>query len=87
MNQIQKRNIVVLAMAGLTAGLAGCGGSTPAPAPAAAEASEPSGDKNGCKGEGTDKHSCNGEMKKDDMKGGGDAMPAGSAAPPEKPMP
>jgi hypothetical protein len=84
MNHGQRKVVMTLALAGITAGIAGCGGA--APPEAASPATEPAGEKAGCKGEVGEKHACGGDMKKDDMKEG-DAMPAGSGAPPDKPAP
>jgi len=84
MNQGQRTTLITLALAGITAGLAGCGGATPPEA--ASPAAEPAGEKSGCKGEAGEKHGCSGDMKdmkKDDMKAG-EASPA---MPPEKPAP
>ena len=75
---------MTLALAGIAAGLAGCGAAAP-PEPAS-PGSEPSGEKAGCKGEVGEKHACNGDMKKGDMKEG-DATPSSPGAPSEKPAP
>ena len=79
MSQGQRKTLISLALAEITAGLAGCGGAPPPEA--ASPAAEPAGEKAGCKGEADGKHACNGDMKK------GDAMPASPAAPTEKPAP
>ena len=87
MNQGQRNKLITLALAGITAGLAGCGGAPPPEA--ASPAAEPAGEKAGCKGEAGEKHGCSGDMKgmkKDDMKHG-DAMPATPATPAEKGAP
>lgn len=84
MNHSQRKTMMTLALAGITAGLAGCGGA--ASPEAASPATEPAGDKAGCKGEMGEKHACSGDMKKGDMKEG-DAMPASSGTPAEKPAP
>ena len=79
MNEAQRKTLVTLAIAGITAGLAGCGGAPPSEA--ASPAAEPSGEKSGCKGEAREKHGCSGDMKD------GDAMPVSPATPPERPAP
>lgn len=73
------KHIVALALAGLTAGVSGCGGSSPA---AEAPAAEPTADKHGCKTDGEGKHVCGAEMQKGK---GGATAPAG--APADEPVP
>lgn len=53
---------MLLAAAGLAAGISGCGGSTPPPD---AAAQEPNMEKHGCKTDAEGKHSCGGEMKEE----------------------
>lgn len=79
MNQRQRKTLITLALAGITAGVTGCGGAPPPEA--ASPAAEPQGEKSGCKAEMGEKHSCGGEMKNHDMKDGDDT----SAAPPANP--
>lgn len=74
MTSQSKQTLMILAAAGLAAGISGCGGST---LPADAAAQEPSMEKHGCKTDADGKHSCGGEMK-DDMKGES-TVPAPSA--------
>jgi hypothetical protein len=57
MDARQARKLVLVAVAGLTSGLAACGGATPpAESPAAGE---PAGEKHACKA-GSDKNGCGG---------------------------
>lgn len=77
------KHLVALALAGITAGLSGCGGSTPG---AEAPAAEPAAEKHGCKTDAEGKHVCGAEMKKDEA--GGETTPAATpeapAAPPQQ---
>lgn len=75
------KHIVALALAGLAAGVSGCGGSTPA---AEAPAAEPTGEKHGCKTDADGKHVCGAEMKKGEHSG---PAPAPTDAPTEEAKP
>ena len=76
MNQ-QIKTLVPLAVAGLASG---CGGTTPpADTVSADTANEPSGDKDGCKGEPGEKHSCGADMKDETPKGEAGASAVGPA--------
>lgn len=77
----QMNRLMAVALAGLAAGAAGCGGSS---APASSAAQEPNGEKHGCKTDADGKHACSAEMKQEDMKG---AAPAGEPAPADKAAP
>jgi len=61
MTKQQISQLVAVAVAGITAGLSGCGGASGAPAAATTPAS--AADKHACKGEMGDKHGCGADMK------------------------
>lgn len=71
------KQLVALALAGLTAGVTGCGGSNPA---AEAPAAEPNSEKHGCKTDAEGKHVCGAGMKPDQESG---TAPAPAGAPVE----
>jgi hypothetical protein len=75
------KRLVALALAGLTAGVTGCGGSSP---PAEAPAAEPNSEKHGCKTDAEGKHVCGAGMKPDEKSGTAPA-PAGTPAEDSKP--
>ena len=61
MNKQQISHLVAFAVAGLTAGLSGCGGASGATEGASTPGA--AGEKHGCKGEPGDKHGCGAGMK------------------------
>ena len=73
------KQIVALALAGLAAGVSGCGGSSPT---AEAPAAEPTGEKHGCKTDAEGKHVCGAEMKQGEETG---TAPAPLGAPADEP--
>jgi hypothetical protein len=81
------KQVVALAVAGLTAGVSACGGNSPAAeAPAAEPAAEPAGEKHSCKTDAEGKHICGAEMKKSEDSGTAPA-PANVPAEETKPAP
>jgi hypothetical protein len=75
------KQIVALALAGLAAGVSGCGGSSPT---AEAPAAEPSSEKHGCKTDAEGKHVCGAGMKQGEESGKA-PVPAGAPAEESKP--
>lgn len=75
------KQIVALALAGLAAGVTGCGGSGPS---AEAPAAEPTAEKHGCKTDAEGKHVCGAGMKHGEE---GGTAPAPAGAPAEEPKP
>ena len=75
------KQLVALALAGLAAGVTGCGGSSPA---AEAPAAEPNSEKHGCKTDAEGKHVCGAGIKADEETG---AAPAPASAPAEDSKP
>lgn len=85
MNKPSISQIVALAVAGISAGLVGCGGNN-APADSAA-GQEPSGEKHGCKKDAEGKHICGAEVKKEDMDKAAPTTPPAESGPAEKAAP